>query len=141
MALVADSGAIYALYDVRDRHHAAVVRAIDDELETIIVPMPILAEIDYLLRVRIGSRAVLRFLEGVKTGGFILEPFQSADVSRCHSLLQTYVDLDLGLADASVIAAAERLKTRRILTVDYRHFRAVRGLDGKPFQLIPADSA
>ena len=141
MTLIADSGAIYALYDARDRHHASVVRAIEDELETIIVPMPLLAEIDYLLRVRIGSRAVLRFLEGIKTGGFTLEPFQSMDVSRCHALLETYADVDLGLADASVIAAAERLKTHRILTVDYRHFRTVRALDGKQFQLIPADSA
>ena len=65
MALIADSGAIYALYDARDRHHAAVTAALDEESETIIVPMAILAEIDYLLRVRIGSRAVLRFLEGI----------------------------------------------------------------------------
>jgi uncharacterized protein len=140
MALIADSGAIYALYDARDRHHVAVTAAIEEESETIIVPMAILAEIDYLLRVRIGSRAVLRFLEGIQIGGFVLESFTSADISRSHALLKTYADLDLGLADASVIATAERFKTRRILTVDLRHFRAVRALDGKPLHLLPADA-
>ncbi len=140
MALIADSGAIYAIYDARDRHHSAVADAIDRETETIIVPMALLAEIDYLLRARVGSRAVSRFLEGVKIGVFVLEPFTAADVSRCRALLQTYADLDLGLADASVIAAAERLRVRRILTVDERHFRAVRAADGKPFVLLPADN-
>jgi predicted nucleic acid-binding protein len=90
--------------------------------------------------VRVGSRVVARFLEGVKIGGFVLEPLTSSDVSRCQALLASYADLDIGLADASVIAAAERLKVRRILTVDERHFRAVRAADGKPFVLLPADA-
>jgi uncharacterized protein len=140
MALVADSGAIYALYDSRDEHHSAVTEVIDQESETIIVPMAILAEIDYLLRVRLGNRAVLRFLEGIKIGGYTLEALTSIDLNRCQSLLQTYGDLNLGLADGAVIATAERLKTRRILTVDKRHFRAVRAADGKPFTLLPADT-
>jgi len=140
MALVADSGAIYALYDSRDKHHSAVADVIDQESETIIVPMAILAEVDYLLRVRLGNRAVLRFLEGIKIGGYTLEPLTSVDLNRCHALLQTYGDLNLGLADGSVIATAERLNTRRILTVDERHFRTVRSSDGKPFTLLPADA-
>jgi len=139
MALIADSGAIYALYDSRDRHHAAVADLID-ESETIILPMAILAEIDYLLRVRLGNRAVLRFLEGIRIGGYILEPLTPTDVNRCISLVQTYADLNLGIADASVIATAERLGTGRILTVDERHFRAVRSAKGSPFTLLPADA-
>jgi predicted nucleic acid-binding protein len=140
MALIADSGAIYALYDSRDRHHPAVTRVIENETGAIIVPMAILAEIDYLLRIRLGSRAVSRFLEGIAIGGFALEPFTSTDVNRCQSLLETYADLDLGLADSSVISTAERRGVRRILTIDERHFRVVRSADGKPFTLLPADS-
>ena len=140
MALVADSGAIYALYDTRDEHHSAVTEVIGQESKTIIVPMAILAEIDYLLRVRLGNRAVLRFLEGIKIGWYMLEPLTSVDLNRCGSLLQTYEDLNLGLADGAVIATAERLKIRRILTVDERHFRTVRSADGKPFTLLPADA-
>ncbi len=140
MALIADSGAVYALYDARDRHHARVVEVVKNENGAIMIPMAILAEIDYLLHVRLGSRAVSRFLEGVAVGGFTLESFTPQDLGRCQSLLKTYADLDLGLADASVIAAAERKGIRRILTVDLRDFRAVRAADGKPFTLLPADA-
>jgi uncharacterized protein len=140
MALIADSGAIYALYDSRDKHHSAVAHLIGDEPETIILPMAILAEIDYLLRVRLGNRAVLRFLEGIRIGGYILEPLTPADVNRCISLVQTYANLNLAIADASVIATAERLGAERILTVDERHFRAIRSAKGSPFQLLPADA-
>ena len=140
MALIADSGAIYALYDSRDKYHSAVADLIGEDAETIILPMAILAEIDYLLRVRLGNRAVLRFLEGIRIGGYILEPLTPQDLIRCVSLVQTYADLNLGIADASVITTAERLGTGRILTVDERHFRAVRAADGKPFQLLPADA-
>jgi predicted nucleic acid-binding protein len=139
MALIADSGDVYALYDARDRHYAAVTQAIEVERGPIVVPMAILAEIDYLLRIRLGSRALLRFLEGISVGGLSLEPFTSQDLSNCQRLLTAYANLDIGLADAAVIATAERLGTRRILTVDERHFRVVRA-DGKPFTLLPADS-
>jgi hypothetical protein len=88
----------------------------------------------------LGSRALFRFLEGISAGGFSLESFHSQDLATCQALLKTYDDLDLGLADASVMATAERLGIRRILTVDERHFRVVRSADGKPFQLLPADA-
>jgi len=62
------------------------------------------------------------------------------DLNRCKSLLQTYSKLNLGLADASVIATAERLGTRRIFTVDERHFRVILSATGFTFTLLPADA-
>ena len=140
MPLIAASGAVYALYDARDRHHARVAEVVKNENGALVIPMAILAEIDYLLRVRLGSRAVGRFLEGIAIGGFTLEPFTAHDLSRCQTLLKMYPALDLGLADASVIATADRKGIRRILTVDLRDFRVVRAADGKPFTLLPADA-
>ena len=49
-----------------------------------------------------------------------------------------YPDLKLGLADVSVAVIAQKLGTRRILTLDERHFRAVRPLQGGVFILVPA---
>jgi predicted nucleic acid-binding protein len=51
-----------------------------------------------------------------------------------------YADLDVGLADASIVVLAARHDTRDVLTLDERHFRAVRTLDRKRFRLWPADS-
>jgi predicted nucleic acid-binding protein len=79
-------------------------------------------------------------LDDILSGAFTLEPFTAADLRRSRELIDQYATLNIGLADASVIATAERLGTRRILTVDERHFRVVRASDGKPFILLPADA-
>jgi predicted nucleic acid-binding protein len=137
VALVADSGALYALYDSRDKHHQAVRAAVESEPGPILVPVAILAEVEYLLRVRLGPAAEARFLEGIVRGAFTLCGFTADDAAACRELLARYRDLDLGLADASVIVAAERLGLGRILTVDARDFRAVRTRRGQTFALVP----
>jgi predicted nucleic acid-binding protein len=140
MALIADSGAIYGLHDRRDRHHRALRKAIEQETGPILISQAILSEIDYLLRAKLGTDAEIDFLDDIIASIFTLVPFTAIDVIRSRDLVVTYRDLDLGLADAAVIATAERLGVRRILTVDERDFRAVRGADGKPFRLLPADA-
>lgn len=140
MALIADSGAIFGLYDRRDRHYRALRRSIEKEPGPVLVSTAILGEIDYLLRTKLGIPAELDFLDDVLSSEFMLEPFTTNDLSRARNLIERYRTLDLGLADAAVLATAERLGVRRILTVDERDFRAVRSTDGKPFILVPADA-
>jgi predicted nucleic acid-binding protein len=140
MALIADSGGIYALYDAADRQHAGARAVLRKERGPIVVPMAVLGELDYLLREFLGIDAELDFLEAIASGAFTLEPITAIDVARCRELIKTYRSLDLGLADAAVIATAERLGVDRILTVDERDFRAVRSKTGKPFVILPADA-
>lgn len=139
MAIIADSGAIYGLYDRRDASHEGLRAAIEKVRDLIIVPAPTLGELDYLLRFRLGNTALLRFLLDIQEGAFVVEPVTMADLRRCAALIEKYRDLDLGLADASVVAVAERLGTDRILTVDQRDFRVIRSARGRPFRLLPAD--
>ena len=139
MALVADSGALYALYDASDTHHAAARTVIEQERGSVIVPMAILGELDYLLREFLGVDAELDFLDGLVSGAYSMEPLTPTDLERCQQLIALYRDLDLGLADAAVIATAERLGVHRIFTTDVRDFRAVRSIRGEPFVLLPAD--
>jgi len=140
MAAIADSGALYGLYNRRDRHHRALRAAIVHEPGAILVPAAILSEVDYLLGAKLGVKAELDLLDDILAGAFTLEPFSLADLRRSRELIDQYSSLDIGLADAAVIAVAERVGTRRILTVDERHFRVVRAADGKPFTLLPADA-
>src|SRR5579863_1590155 len=140
MAAVADSGAIYGLYNRRDRHHRALRGAILSEPGAILISAAILSEIDYLISTKLGVDAELDFVDDILSGAFTLEPFVLSDLRRVRELVKQYEALDIGLADAAVIATAERLRTRRILTVDERHFRAIRTSDGKPFTLLPADA-
>ena len=140
MALVGDSGGIYGLYDASEKKHKAIRAAFDAEPGLAIIPMPVLSEIDYLLRMKLGTAAELDFIDDIRAGVFTLEACTPGDLSRCAALIETYRDLKLGLADACVIACAERLGILRILTVDERHFRVVRTARGKPFVLLPADA-
>jgi uncharacterized protein len=140
VAVVADSGAIYALYDAGDAHHAGVRSVIAGERGPIIVPMAILAEVDYLLREFLGVDAELDFLDGVARGFYTLVPLTQADLARCQELIAQYRDIDPGLADVAVMATAERMSIQRILTVDERDFRAMRPKKGMTFVLLPSDA-
>jgi predicted nucleic acid-binding protein len=53
--------------------------------------------------------------------------------------MRLYSDLQVGLADASIVVLAERHGSADVLTFDRRHFRAMRGPGGRPFRLLPDD--
>jgi len=135
VAIIADAGGIYGLYDRRDSAHARIRAVVERERDHILIPSPILGEIDYLLRARIGVQALSRFLTDIRVGAFEVEAITQGDLERCAVLVAKYSNLDLGLCDASVIAVAERLRVDRILTVDERDFRVVRS--SLTFQLLP----
>jgi predicted nucleic acid-binding protein len=140
MGLVADSGCLLALYDADDRHHAATAAVVDAEAGPLIIPVAILAEVDYLLRKQLGTEAESVFLSDLASGAFTLEPFHPEDLKRCRELIGIYRELDLGIADAAVIATAERRGIDRILTLDLHDFRVVRNRRGRAFTLLPADA-
>lgn len=140
MTLVADTGGILALYDADDKHHQPVRAVVDGYAGRIVVPLPVVAELDHLLTKYLGTRALLDFLASVEIGSFILDHLTNQDVLRSTELVDRYEDLQLGFVDASVIAVAERLRTPRILTVDLRDFRAVGRHHYGPFTLYPADA-
>ncbi|HLQ44786.1 MAG TPA: PIN domain-containing protein [Planctomycetaceae bacterium] len=141
MALICDTGGIYALYDADDAHHSAVRAVVEAEVGPLFLPSILLAELDYLLTTRLGTDAELDFLEGLTDGAYVLIHPTADDLIRCRELIAQYRDLSLGLADASVVATAERLRIPRLLTVDERHFRAVQPQNLSHFILLPADSA
>lgn len=141
MTLIADTGGLYALYDADDRHHAAVRRVVEGHPGPIVVPLPVLAELDYFLTRYLGQAASLDFLDSVASGAFTLDHLVAEDIARSRALLDRYKDLELGFVDASVIALAERLRTREILTIDERDFRAVARHRHGLLVLHPADSS
>jgi len=63
-----------------------------------------------------------------------------AEVAEAPRLIDRYRPLGIGLADASVVVVAARHGTTRVLTLDERHFRAVRPLRGRSFRILPADA-
>ena len=87
-----------------------------------------------------GVEHELAFLDEVASGAYDLVPFLADDVAAAAGVIERYRDLRIGLADASIVVLAERFQTDRVLTLDERHFRALRTAAGEPFTLLPADA-
>lgn len=137
MTVVADTGALYALVDTSDAWHSRVITWWRSNSSAIVVPITVLPEICYLLQTRIGPAAELAFVQAVAEEEFTMESVEPEDLVRAASLIHEYADLPLGLVDASIVAVAERLDTRDILTTDRRHFSVVRPRHARSFTLLP----
>ena len=100
---------------------------------------PVLAELDYMLSTSHGQEQQLALLAEVTEGAYELAEFGRADVESGADVMRQYADLQVGLADASIVVLAERHGSTDVLTFDHRHFRAMRGPGGRPFRLLPDD--
>lgn len=110
------------------------------ETGQLIVPAPVTAEVDYLIRQRGGPRAARRFLEDLAEERFRVASLTVEEYGLALAVHERYAALDLGLADLSVVVLAARYGTTRLLTFDERDFRQVTPLQGGVFSLLPADS-
>jgi predicted nucleic acid-binding protein len=139
--IVVDTGGVLALLDRNDRHHAAVRLLFEREGGRWILPWAILPEVDYLASRNLGPDVARAFAEDVRDGQFRLDANASRDLPRAVALLTRYRDLQIGLVDAVVMAQAERHRADAIVTLDARHFRAVRLNMQRPPRLLPIDES
>lgn len=137
--LLVDTGPVVAMADRRDPHHEASREVIREARGPLVISGQVSAEIDYLLWKRLGARARLAFREDLAERRFRVECVAADEYSTVAEVGNSYADLDLSLADISIIVLAERLDTTAIASFDARHFRAVRPLQGGSFTLLPAD--
>jgi uncharacterized protein len=140
VTLVIDAAPLVALADEREPRRSEILEVLRAERGALFIPAPVTAEIDYLLGRRFGPPARRAFLEDLAARRYESPGLDAGDYEAALEVDRRYPDLDLGLADLSVAVLARRLGTRRILTFDQRHFRAVRPLQGGAFTLLPADS-
>jgi uncharacterized protein len=137
--IILDTSGLLSAIDASQTHHRAAAAALKQaEAPRLLSPF-VLAELDYLLATRVSRDAEHALLRQVADGVYQIESFDADDIARAKEVLDQYADLDLGLADASLIVLSARHKVLDLLTLDERHFRAVRGPGGKPFRLLPAD--
>jgi predicted nucleic acid-binding protein len=137
LTVVADTGPIYALIDASDNWHARVRTWWARATSQIVLPVTILAEVTYLLQTRIGPDAEGAFIRAVADGEFTIEPLEDEDLPRIADIMHAYRDLRLGFVDASVVAIAERLEARDVLTTDRKHFGVVRPSHVRALSLLP----
>lgn len=121
--VVLDTSVLIAALDRGQRHHLAALAALRPFIGSYILPVAILAEVSHFIERDLGSLALTVFVRDIERGAYELD-CGLADWKRIDHLVDRYADLPLGLADAAVIACAER-KRAPVATLDYRRFGAV----------------
>ena len=135
MAVVVDTGILYALADADDAWHAWARAWIEDTTELLIVPVTVLPEVTYLLHTRLGAAAEIAFTQSVAAGELDVENVRRQDIARCVDVMRRHPDV--GFVDASIVAIAERLRIQRIATTDRRHFGRITVKLPRPLTLLP----
>jgi predicted nucleic acid-binding protein len=133
--ILVDAGPLIALIHADDRHHercVAVLRGLAEPLGTV---WPVLTEAMYLLSFSWKAQEAL--WEMLERGVVLLLPLDHQELSRMRELMKKYKDLPMDLADAALVAVAEREKIRRIFTLDRRDFEVYRPAKLGRFVLLP----
>jgi uncharacterized protein len=138
--ILLDTSGLLAALDSSQRRHAQVAAALRAADGPLLLSPFVLAELDYLLATRVGPHAALALLAEVARGAYRLESFDAGDIAAAHEVIELFADLDVGLADASIVVLSRRYETLDVLTLDERHFRTLRGGIGRPFRVLPADA-
>lgn len=134
---IVDTGAVLALAIASDPRHDDVVRAIGSHAGGLILPDPVLFESAQLIGRRFGSTAEARLIRHLVATDWRRMPVSDDDLGRVAELLETYADANIGLADATIVAIAERLGATRLFTLDRRDFAIIRPRHVEAFELLP----
>lgn len=138
--IIADTSGLYAIFNRRQPEHQAARAAVERDGGPLVLPPLVLAELDYFILSRLGARAEQRVLTELRSPAYRLALFPDDDFKLASEVAGKYSDMQLGLTDASIAVHAWRHKTTKILSLDHKHFGAVRPLTGDAsFTLLPRD--
>ncbi|WP_420637934.1 PIN domain-containing protein [Candidatus Poriferisocius sp.] len=137
--MILDTSFLLSAFVPDQTHHHACARILASRRPLVVSPF-VLAELDYLTAKLAGSDAQSRLLRELSSGAYEIAVFDQSDLLQSSRIVERYQDQQIGLADASLILLADRYGTDTIATLDQRHFRVVRSLDGRPFTILPSDA-
>lgn len=137
MALVLDTGPLYASIDRSDDDHTRCRRLIEQSSEPLVVPAPVLVEMDYLIQRSLHAGVLVALLDDIVGGAYDVAEVTMADHRRISELCDRYADSDIGYVDAAVLAIVERLNEPKLATLDQRHFSMMRPRHVESLQLLP----
>lgn len=138
MALILDTGPLYASLDRSDQDHVACRALIEHADEPLVIPAPVLVEVDYWISRRLTPGALVALLADIESGAYRIADLEPADYTRIRELCDRYADADIGFVDAAVFALVERLREPKLATLDRRHFSLLRPRHRDIIDLLPA---
>jgi predicted nucleic acid-binding protein len=139
VALILDTGPLYASLDRSDSDHLSCRQLIESAGEPLVIPAPVLVEVDYWVRARLHAGVLAALLDDVVAGAYIVEDLRTEDYRRVRDVCDRYADANIGFVDAAVLAIVERWDEPKLATLDERHFRALRPRHVESLRLIPLE--
>ena len=137
MAVLLDPSAVLAAADAADLNHRAAAVWFERADEPLLLGALSLAELDVVLQRELGASASQAVLASVVAGSIRLVAPTPEDLRRAAELMAEAAEHRPRLADALLVATAERLGIRRVAAFDRRPLavfrpRHVRNLDFEP---------
>jgi len=137
MAILLDPSVVLAAADSADLNHRAAVAWFSRVDEPLLLGALGLGELDALLQRELGAGATTAVIASILSGSIrVVEP-TLADLARAVELMAQAAEHHPRLADALLVAAAERMGIRRVASFDRRPLavfrpRHLRSLDFEP---------
>lgn len=137
MAIFLDASAVLAAADRADLNHAAAMAWFERADEPLLLGALTLADLDTLLRRELGADAAIAVVHAITGGSIRLVSPSAVDLIRGVELMEGASEHRPRLADALLVAAAERLGVHRIATFDRRPIAIFRPRHVRAFDLEP----
>ena len=131
------AGPLFALIDRGESHHQACVDCMAELSGPMLTTWPAFTEAMYLLGEAGGWKAqsALWLLE--EKGDVEIAEQSPEDRRRMDALMEKYHDRPMDLADASLVALAERRGLRDVFTLDHADFQTYRLHRRQTFRIWP----
>ena len=134
--VLVDSGPLLALFNRTDRWHVRVTEWLQTNPRIkLVTTWCVLTEVCAMLSRRVHNEAALDVLRWALRGGITVDGAPQDALVSVLAISERFADLPFDLADASIAEAAERLRLRRILSVD-SDFDVYRDHGGRPLQNV-----
>jgi predicted nucleic acid-binding protein len=133
--ILVDAGPLVAILHRDDRRHRECVQALRALRPPLGTTWPVVTEAMYLLGFSAEAQDELWSL--IENGRLHLLGLDASDAPRMRALMRKYRDLPMDLADASLVAVAERDGLNRVFTLDHRGFEVYRPAKLGRFSIIP----
>lgn len=127
--ILLDTGPLVALFDPRDEDHAWARGVLKGVRSPLVTTVAVLTEVFHLLDP--SSRGAAAVREFLGAGGARVWFLDSPGLQRCFDLMGRYADHPMDFADATLVAAAESLRTTKVFTLDRDDFSTYRATIGK----------
>jgi uncharacterized protein len=136
MATLTDTGPLVALIDRGEERHGECKELLPTLTEPLITTWPCITEAMHLLNYSGGWQHQRALWNLINSGILSIHALTGEETTHMTALMEKYRDTPMDLADASLIAAAETRRLRRVFTLD-SDFRIYRLNDRDSFEVVP----